>query len=638
MCGICGIYNFDGQPVDKELLQRMNNTLVHRGPDGEGYFIESNIGLGHRRLSIIDLEGGKQPMGNEDGSIQVVFNGEIYNFQELRKVLRNKGHSFSTRTDTEVIVHLYEEYGEKCVEKLRGMFAFGIWDNLRKRLFLARDRLGKKPLYYFRDRKRFLFGSEMKALLQDVFIPKTIDLFAIDSYLSLLYIPSPLTIFKEIRKLPPAHYMTIDYSNSANSEIVMGGPVAYWDLEFKPDRTLSELEWMERLDVLFKECVGVRLVSDVPLGAFLSGGVDSSAVVAYMVELLKDPVITNAIGFRERAFNELEYAGVVAERFSTHHHEYFVNPDAVGILEKLVWHLDEPFADASAIPTYYVSQVARKNVTVAVSGDGGDEVFAGYVRRYSMSCLENMWREALPKFIRQHMVGPVAKFYPKGDYLPRWMRAKYMLTNLPLSPVEAYFRDMSCYLPEEKEKLYQKDFRRSLNGYSPKDHFESFFKDSTIEDHLSRIQYMDLKTYLPEDILVKVDRMSMANSLEVRSPLLDHKFIEFAATIPSNLKLNGKISKYIFKKALENRLPKKILYRGKQGFSIPVGSWLRNELREYAEDILFSDKAKQRGYFDYNYVKKIWGHHLQGLRDHSDQLWTLLMLELWHRSFMDNHG
>jgi len=638
MCGICGIYNFDGQPVDKELLQRMNNTLVHRGPDGEGYFIESNIGLGHRRLSIIDLEGGKQPMGNEDGSIQVVFNGEIYNFQELRKELRNKGHSFSTRTDTEVIVHLYEEYGEKCVEKLRGMFAFGIWDNLRKRLFLARDRLGKKPLYYFRDRKRFLFGSEMKALLQDVFIPKTIDLFAIDSYLSLLYIPSPLTIFKEIRKLPPAHYMTIDYSNSANSQIVMGGPVAYWDLEFKPDRTLSELEWMERLDVLFKECVGVRLVSDVPLGAFLSGGVDSSAVVAYMVELLKDPVITNAIGFRERAFNELEYAGVVAERFSTHHHEYFVNPDAVGILEKLVWHLDEPFADASAIPTYYVSQVARKNVTVAVSGDGGDEVFAGYVRRYSMSCLENMWREALPKFIRQHMVGPVAKFYPKGDYLPRWMRAKYMLTNLPLSPVEAYFRDMSCYLPEEKEKLYQKDFRRSLNGYSPKDHFESFFKDSTIEDHLSRIQYMDLKTYLPEDILVKVDRMSMANSLEVRSPLLDHKFIEFAATIPSNLKLNGKISKYIFKKALENRLPKKILYRGKQGFSIPVGSWLRNELREYAEDILFSDKAKQRGYFDYNYVKKIWGHHLQGLRDHSDQLWTLLMLELWHRSFMDNHG
>jgi asparagine synthase (glutamine-hydrolysing) len=638
MCGICGIFNLDGQTVSRELLGRMNNTLVHRGPDGEGYFVQSNIGLGHRRLSIIDIEGGKQPMANEDGSVQVVFNGEIYNFQELRKELRNKGHWFSTRTDTEVIVHLYEEYGEKCVEKLRGMFAFGIWDNLRKRLFLARDRLGKKPLYYFWDGERFLFGSEMKALLQDVSTPKTIDPFAIDSYLSLLYIPSPLTIFKGIRKLPPAHYMTVGYSNSASNQIAMGDPVAYWDLKFKPDGAPSELEWMERLNVLFKECVGVRLVSDVPLGAFLSGGVDSSAVVAYMAELLKEPVITNAIGFRERAFNELEFAGVVAERFSTHHHEYFVNPDAVGILEKLVWHFDEPFADASAIPTYYVSQMARKNVTVAVSGDGGDEVFGGYIRRYSMSCHEAMWREALPPFLRRYMIGPISRVYPKGDYLPRWMRAKYLLMNLPLSPVEAYFRDMSCFLPEEKEKLYLKSFRRSLNGYNPMDYFESFFRNPEIEDHLSRIQYVDFKTYLPEDILVKVDRMSMANSLEVRSPLLDHKFIEFAATIPSNLKLNGKTSKYIFKKTLENRLPKNILYRGKQGFSIPVATWLKNELREYFEDILFSGRAEQRGYFDYGYVKKMWGYHLQGLRDHSDQLWTLLMLELWHRCFVDNHG
>jgi asparagine synthase (glutamine-hydrolysing) len=638
MCGICGIFNFDGQMVDKDLLQRMNNTLVHRGPDGEGYFVQSNIGLGHRRLSIIDIEGGKQPMGNEDGSIQVVFNGEIYNFQELREELRNKGHSFSTRTDTEVIVHLYEEYGEKCVEKIRGMFAFGIWDDLRKRLFLARDRLGKKPLYYFWDGERFLFGSEMKALLQDVSIPKTIDPLAIDSYLSFLYIPSPRTIFKEIRKLPPAHYMVVHCANSSNKQIEIEGPFQYWDVEFKAERTLSEPEWAERLNSLFRECVAIRLFSDVPLGAFLSGGVDSSAVVAYMAELLKDPVITNAIGFRERAFNELEYAGVVAERFSTHHHEYFVNPDAVGILEKLVWHFDEPFADASAIPTYYVSQMARKNVTVAVSGDGGDEVFAGYIRRYSMSCREAMWRQALPPFLRRYMIGPISKLYPKGDYLPRWTRAKYLLMNLPLSPVEGYFRDMSCFLPEEKEKLYQKDFRKSLSGYSPMDHFESFFKNSEIECHLSRIQYVDLKTYLPEDILVKVDRMSMANSLEVRSPLLDHKLIEFAASIPSSLKLNGKTSKYIFKKTLENRLPENILYRGKQGFSIPVATWLRNELREYAEDILFSDKAKQRNYFDYDYVKKIWNHHLKGLRDHSDQLWTLLMLELWHRSFMDHHG
>ena len=349
-------------------------------------------------------------------------------------------------------------------------------------------------------------------------------------------------------------------------------------------------------------------------------------------------MLTNANGFRERAFNELEYARIIATQFSTDHHEYFVKPDAMSILEKLVWHFDEPFADASAIPTYYVSQMARKNVTVAVSGDGGDEVFAGYIRRYSMSCLEATLRQALPLFLRRWMIRPISRVYPKGDYLPRWMRGKYMLMNLPRSPVEAYFRDMSCFLPEEKEKLYQKDFQKSLQSHNPMDHFESFFKKSEIEDHLSRIQYVDFKTYLPEDILVKVDRMSMANSLEVRSPLLDHKFIEFAATIPSNLKLNGKTSKYIFKKALENRLPENILYRGKQGFSIPVATWLRNELRDYAEDILFSDKAKRRDYFDYGYVEKIWNHHLKGFRDHSDQLWTLMMLELWHRSFMDHHG
>jgi asparagine synthase (glutamine-hydrolysing) len=616
--------------------------MEHRGPDERGHYIHNTpkvtVGLGHCRLSIIDLQSGQQPLFNEDKTIAIVFNGEIYNFLELKQELEKRGHQFSTRTDTEVIVHLYEEFGEKCLEKLRGMFAFGIWDSRKQRLFLARDRVGKKPLFYFQGKDRFLFASEMKALLEDEAVIKTIDPFAIDNYLSFLYIPSPRTIFKEVRKLPPAHYMVIHCANFSNNQIEIKGPFAYWDVEFKPEGALSESEWAERLDGLFKECVATRLISDVPLGAFLSGGVDSSAVVAYMAWEKKDPVLTNAIGFLERAFNELEYARIIATKFSTDHHEYFVKPDAMSIIEKLVWHFDEPFADASAIPTYYVSQMARKNVTVALSGDGGDEIFAGYIRRYSLSCAENEWREVLPLFFRRYMIGPISRVYPKGDYLPRWMRAKYLLMNMPLSPVEAYFRDMSCFLPEEKEKLYQKDFRRSLNGYSPMDYFESFFRNSEIEDHLSRIQYVDFKTYLPEDILVKVDRMSMANSLEVRSPLLDHKFIEFAATIPSNLKLNGKISKYIFKKTLENRLPENILYRGKQGFSIPTGSWLKNELRTYAEDVLFSDKAKQRDYFDYDYVKKIWNHHLKGLRDHSDQLWTLLMLELWHRSFMDNHG
>jgi asparagine synthase (glutamine-hydrolysing) len=643
MCGIFGIVSLsDPIQVNESNIQRALETMKHRGPDERGHYIHNTpkvtVGLGHCRLSIIDLQSGQQPLFNEDKSVAIVFNGEIYNFLELKQELEKRGHQFSTRTDTEVIVHLYEEFGEKCLQKLRGMFAFGIWDKNKQKLFLARDRIGKKPLFYFQGEDKVLFASEMKALLVDGAIKKTIDPFAIDDYLSFLYIPSPRTIFKEIRKLPPAHYMVVQCANSPNNQIEIKGPSEYWDVEFKPEGTLSESEWAERLDGLFRECVAIRLISDVPLGAFLSGGVDSSAVVAYMAELLKNPVITNAIGFRERAFNELEYARIIGTKFSTDHHEYFVKPDAMSILEKLAWHFDEPFADSSAIPTYYVSQMAKKNVTVALSGDGGDEIFAGYIRRYSLSRLENIWREVIPLFFRRYMIGPISRVYPKGDYLPRWMRAKYMLMNLPLSPVEAYFRDMSCFLPEEKEKLYQKDFRRSLNGYSPMNHFKSFLGNSEIEDHLSRIQYIDFKTYLPEDILVKVDRMSMANSLEVRSPLLDHKFIEFVATIPSNLKLNGKTSKYIFKRTLENRLPDAILYRGKQGFSIPVESWLKNELREYAEDILFSDKAKQRDYFDYDYVKKIWNHHLKGLRDHSDQLWTLLMLELWHRSFMDHHG
>jgi asparagine synthase (glutamine-hydrolysing) len=565
MCGIFGIVSLsDPFKVNESYIQRALETMNHRGPDERGHYTHNTpkvtVGLGHCRLSIIDLQSGQQPLFNEDKSVAIVFNGEIYNFLELKQELEKRGHQFSTRTDTEVIVHLYEEFGEKCLEKLRGMFAFGIWDSRKQRLFLARDRVGKKPLFYFQGKDRFLFASEMKALLEDEAVIKTIDPCAIDNYLSFLYIPSPQTIFKEVRKLPPAHYMVINCSDRSGKQIEIEGPFEYWDVEFKPEGTLSESEWMEKLDDLLKECVAIRLISDVPLGAFLSGGVDSSAVVAYMAEVMKEPVLTNAIGFNESSFNELEYAEIVAKKFSTNHHEYFVTPDAVSILEKLVWHFDEPFADASAIPTYYVSQMARKNVTVAVSGDGGDEVFAGYIRRYSLSRLENMWKEALPLFFRRYMIGPISRVYPKGDYLPRWMRAKYLLMNMPLSPVEAYFRDMSCFLPEEKVKLYYKDFKRSLNGYNPMEQFEFFFEKATNKDHLSRIQYVDFKTYLPEDILVKVDRMSMANSLEVRSPLLDHKFIEFAATIPSDLKLKGNISKYILKKTLENRLPENILY------------------------------------------------------------------------------
>jgi len=625
MCGICGIYNLDGEPVNADLLKRMNSTLVHRGPDDEGYYVDESIGLGHRRLSIIDLNTGQQPIFNEDKTKAIVFNGEIYNFAELRNELEKQGHRFETKTDTEVILHGYEQWGTDCVSHLRGMFAFAIWDKRKKSLFLARDRLGKKPLYYFVSGKRHLFASELKAILEDKTVPREINLEGLSDYLSFGYIPAPKTIFKGISKLLPGHFLLHE-----NDQVSIR---KYWDLEFNPKEDVSIDQYCDAILDTLKESVKIRLVSDVPLGAFLSGGIDSSAIVGLMAFLKKEPVITNSIGFTEKEFSELNYARTTANYFKTDHREYTVSPDAVEIVKKLSWHFDEPFADSSSIPTYYVSKMARQNVTVALSGDGGDENFGGY-RRYYYDRLENKIRNFVPDPIRRYLIGNIARLYPKADWLPRVFRAKTFLTNISNDPINGYFNSMSLFRAGMKEKLLTGDFFNNSNGYNSIDVFKEYYDRAGTTDPLSRIQYVDFKTYLVDDILTKVDRASMANSLEVRVPLLDHVFVELIARIPSNLKLNGRASKYIFKKALSTLLPKEIMKRQKMGFVIPVGKWLRKEIREMAEETLFNRGSGVRDLFEQKYIEWLWRQHLSGLSDFAGPLWVLLTFQLWANRFI----
>lgn len=625
MCGICGIYNLDGKPVNVDLLKRMNLTLVHRGPDDEGYYVDESIGLGHRRLSIIDLNTGHQPIFNEDKTKAIVFNGEIYNFAELRNELEKQGHRFDTKTDTEVILHGYEQWGEDCVSHLRGMFAFAIWDKRKKSLFLARDRLGKKPLYYFMDGKRHLFASELKAILEDRTVPREINLEGLSDYLSFGYIPAPKTIFKGISKLLPGHFLLHE-----NGQVSIK---KYWDIEFSPKQDVSIEQYCDAILDTLKESVKIRLVSDVPLGAFLSGGIDSSAIVGLMAFLKKEPVITNSIGFTEKEFSELNYARTTANCFKTDHREYTVSPDAVEIVKKLSWHFDEPFADSSSIPTYYVSKMARQNVTVALSGDGGDENFGGY-RRYYYDRLENKIRNFIPYPIRRYLIGNFARLYPKADWLPQVFRAKTLLTNISNDPISGYFNSMSLFRAGMKEKLLTGDVLYNLRGYDSIDVFKEYYNRAGTTDPLSRIQYVDFKTYLVDDILTKVDRASMANSLEVRVPLLDHVFVELIAQIPSSLKLNGRASKYIFKKALNSLLPSEIMKRQKMGFVIPVGKWLRKEIREVAEETLFNQRSGVVALFKEEYVKWLWRQHLSGLRDFDGPLWALLTFQLWAKNFL----
>ncbi|MHB8764568.1 MAG: asparagine synthase (glutamine-hydrolyzing) [Deferrisomatales bacterium] len=655
MCGIAGIFQRSGAPVSPGVLLRMTRTLTHRGPDEEGYFVNGgagggpwsglnglldgspsepplrgrvdrgagNVGLGHRRLSIIDLSSGQQPLSNEDGTVWVAFNGEIYNFQGLVAELVAKGHRFRTHSDTEVIVHAWEEWGEEAVKRFRGMFAFAVWDERQQVLWLARDRVGKKPLYYLVDGDRFLFGSELKAILEAPGVSREVDPTALSDYLSLLYVPSPKTIFRAVRKLPAAHCALVTRDRFEVRP--------YWDLPFHPHHDLSEARMEEDLLGILDEATRMRLMSEVPLGAFLSGGVDSSAIVALMAGASEKPVLTNSISFSVAAYNESAYARRVADLFHTDHREFHVTPEAIPVIEELAWHYDEPFADSSSVPTYYVSKTARESVTVSLSGDGGDENFAGY-RRYAMDGRENLVRNAVPAPLRGPVFGLLGRLYPKADYLPQIFRGKAFLSNVARDPVDAYFFSVSAFKDEQKPLLLGPEVRSSLGGYRTGDLFRELYRQAPAEDHLSKIQYLDVKTYLCEDILTKVDRASMAVSLEVRCPILDHVFMEYAARIPARLKLVGMEGKHIFKKALKRHLPDDILYRKKMGFGVPILEWLRKDLRDYGRGLVLDGEASHR-YLNRPYLERLWGEHQSGIRNWSTELWIVMMLNLWHGKF-----
>jgi asparagine synthase (glutamine-hydrolysing) len=622
MCGISGIFEFERRDdISPELVRSMTDTIIHRGPDDDGVFVGPGIGLGFRRLSIIDVSGGHQPISNEDGTIWVMLNGEIYNYPELRKDLLDRGHKFTTRSDTESIVHLYEEHGEDCFRRLRGMFAIALWDSRERKLLLARDRVGKKPLFYATNQKRLLFGSELKCLLAADNSIRTIDPQSLSDYFSYGYVPAPKTIYRDARKLQPGHYLVASAAGVRE--------VPYWDLSFANVENRCEEEWCEMLRHSLCEATRVRLMSDVPLGAFLSGGVDSSSVVAMMSHLMKRPVTTCSIGFEDKEYDEADFAREIAKKFQTDHHEQVVHPEAVDILKKLVWHFDEPFADSSAIPTYYVSRVARQSVTVALGGDGGDESLAGY-RRYYFDQFENRLRRMVPAGVRSSVFGPLGRAYPPLAWAPRMFRAKATFQSLSRSPLEGYFNSISIFRPDEKPRLLSKDFQASLAGYDSIGVLQYHYCRAGTDDPLSRIQYVDIKTYLPDDILTKVDRASMAVSLEVRAPLLDHEFLELTAKIPSSLKLRGTSGKYIFKKAMADILPHDVLHRRKQGFAVPLARWFRGELRDLAHDAIFS---RDDGILDKPYLKKIWDEHQKETYDRSSHLWAVLMYREWREKF-----
>jgi asparagine synthase (glutamine-hydrolysing) len=621
MCGICGIFEPGRQTaIELATLKKMADSMRHRGPDDEGFYVSGGAGLAHRRLSIIDLAGGHQPLSNEDETVWIAFNGEVYNFEELNRRYLSSGHTFRTRCDTETIVHLYEELGEACFAELRGMFAIALWDGRRKKMVLARDRIGKKPLFYSWDGQRLLFGSEIKALWAAGGLSQEMDLSAFSDYFSFQYVPAPKTIYRNVRKLRPAHYMVVDGSGIREAP--------YWDIRFDRTRQLSEPEWCDRFLDEFRTAVKSRLVSDVPLGAFLSGGVDSSSVVALMSEFQR-PVTTCSIGFTEERYDETHDARGFAASLQANHFEQIVKPHAVDLLPKLAWHYDEPFADSSAVPTYYVSNVARQHVTVALSGDGGDENFAGY-RRYKLALFEDRLRSFAPAPLRRAIFGPLGRIYPKMDWAPRVFRGKSTFQSLARDPLEGYFHGVSCCPPALKHRLFSPDVWKQLAGYDSLDVLRYHYDRANTTDPLSRIQYVDIKTYLVDDILVKVDRASMANSLEVRCPLLDHKLMELIAQIPSSLKLWNGQGKYIFKKALARVLPAPVLNRSKKGFAVPVAEWFRGELKGFAHDTLFQ---RSDGLLNREFLHGCWKQHQRGQRDWSALLWCVLMFRTWQGGY-----
>ena len=628
MCGIAGIFDpRDKCRVDERLLSRMNESLTHRGPDDCGFHIEPGLGLAHRRLSIIDLAGGHQPLFNEDGSVVVIYNGEIYNFPELMKELAASGHSFRTRCDTEVIVHAWEEWGEDCVRRFRGMFAFAIWDRKQQTLFLARDRLGIKPLYYaYSADGNFLFASELKALCCHPSLRREIDPRSLEDYFAYGYVPEPRTILRNAFKLPPGHTLTLSRGGPASE------PREYWDVPFRVVSSGGEEEAGEELILRLREAVRIRMIADVPLGAFLSGGVDSSSVVAMMASVSQDPVRTCSISFGDPAFNESHHAAQVAERYHTCHDVEQVDTDDFGLVDELSRIYDEPYADSSAIPTYRVCELARKHVKVALSGDGGDENLAGY-RRYRWHVYEERTRSVLPLAIRRPLFRFLGGMYPKADWAPKVLRAKSTLEALARDSVEGYFDSVSILGDDLRGRLFSPRLRSELQGYRAVEVLRRHARRAP--DHpLSRVQYLDMKTYLVGDILTKVDRASMAHSLEVRVPLLDHELVEWISSLPPGLKLRGREGKYIFKKALRAYLPDDILYRPKMGFAVPLASWFRGPLRLQVREALLGPAMLDSGLFDMAFLGKMVDQHQSRRRDHSAAIWSLLMFEAFQRNVL----
>ena len=631
MCGITGLFDTRGaRPVDRDALQRMNDAQWHRGPDEGSLHVEPGLGFGHRRLSIIDIATGQQPLFNEDGTVAIVFNGEIYNYQDLIPELQALGHRFHTRSDTECIVHAWEQWGEACVHRLRGMFAFVLWDRNRQTLFMARDRLGVKPLHYaLLPDGQLLFGSELKSVLAHGGLDRRLDPLAVEEYFALGYVAEPRTIFAQARKLPPGHMLTIRRGQS------VGEPVRFWDLRFgvtQPRITVEEAS--EELVRRLRESVRLRMIAEVPLGAFLSGGVDSSAVVATMAGLSAGPVNTCSIGFDDPQFNESAFAQMVADRYHTHHRLEVVQSDDFDLIDTLARLYDEPYADSSAIPTYRVCQLARKHVTVALSGDGGDETFAGY-RRYRLHLMEERMRAALPASIRQPVFGLLGRVYPKADWAPRVFRAKTTFEGMARTSVEAYFHSVSILRGPMRARLFSPALERALGGYDARQVFEAHAAQAQTDDPLSLIQYLDLKTYLVGDINTKVDRASMAHSLEVREPLMDHPLVEWVATLPTHLKIRGQEGKFLFKKAMEPHLPADVLYRPKMGFSVPLARWFRGPLKQRVRDAVLGERLASTGWFNRAYLEHLVGAHQAGSSDYSAPLWTLLMFEAFLRNVVD---
>lgn len=627
MCGISGIFDTRGTgTIPRDLISRINNVQSHRGPDENEVHLEPGLALGHRRLSVIDLATGTQPLFNEDGTVGIVFNGEIYNYLELMQELNDLGYRFRTRSDTEVIVHAWQAWGEACVHRLRGMFAFALWDRKHQTLFLARDRMGVKPMHYaWLPDGSFIFGSELKVLTAHPGFMRDIDPLAVEGYFSFGYVPDPRCIYQNAHKLPAAHTLTLRRGDAGRP-----APRPYWDVRFTNDNPIKLQDAQAELRERVRESVRLRMIADVPLGAFLSGGVDSSAVVATMAGLSSTPVHTCSIGFDDPRFDESSFAQQVADRYRTDHRLDIVSSDDFDLIDTLAWLYDEPFADSSAIPTYRVCQMARKHVTVALSGDGGDESMGGY-RRYRMHLGEEAVRGRLPLALRRGMFGPLGRWYPKADWAPRSLRAKTTFQALAMDSVQAYCHSMSQLRGDERRALFSPAFQRSLGGYGALEVFRLYAGQAQTEDPLALIQYLDYKTWLVGDINTKVDRASMAHSLEVREPLMDHLLVEWLATLPSDFKIRAGQGKVIFKQAYEPLLPRDVLYRPKMGFSVPLTAWLRGPLKDRVRLALLGERMRDCGYFNPVTLRRLVDEHNSGLRDHATALWMLLMFEAFLR-------